>query len=432
MILTDVTFPGTQPLDELERFVHQQEEGLGPLVNLGNAGPDSVLTFNMSSPPPATFVILRATPGGHTPVVNGFRLVCQGNCLVAGQLMGVAALRSGTDKPTMPSTMPGSTQELVLNAELPAVLMFKGIILDAAAAHDVPPAIMAAIGSVESRWGTSALMQPNGPTGTGDRTPRNPKPPLRPGSMPTDGLGFGRGLMQIDWDSHPFARTGDWRNAEANISFACGLLAANRDRFRTQLQMSADHALLAAIAAYNAGFGGASKRIKSLGLKAALAPPSYGAKVLARVEFFRSNGFGGDQAPATLTATVATVPGGGPFLAPHPETFLTQSVPNGECVAFVRKACNAPHTSAWRQGEAVRNNPSVRAGTAIATFDSDGRYGNHTDGRSHAAIYLRQNDEGLLVLDQWRRPQVQPVHERRIRFGGERPVNDGDAFFVIE
>ena len=44
---------------------------------------------------------------------------------------------------------------------------------------------------------------------------------------------------------------------------------------------------------------------------------------------------------------------------------------------------------------------ALRPGTAIATFDPDGRYGNHTDGRSHAAIYLGQDATGIRVIDQW-------------------------------
>jgi len=31
-------------------------------------------------------------------------------------------------------------------------------------------------------------------------------------------------------------------------------------------------------------------------------------------------------------------------------------------------------------------NMTILPGTAIATIDDDGRYGNHTDGRSHAAF----------------------------------------------
>lgn len=430
MILTDVTFPGAGSLSDLEQFADQQEENLGPLVNLGNAGTDSVLTFDMDDASPAEPVILRMTAGGMTPAVDGFRLVCQGNCMVAGQLTGVAALRSADAKPALPAAGPGSALEQSLRGELPAAVEFRALILQSAAAWNVPSAVVAAIGSVESGWGTSALMQPNGTGGTGDRTPRTPAPPLRPGSMPTDGLGFGRGLMQIDWDSHPFARTGAWQDAAANIDFACGLLAADRDRFAAQLGLAGDEAVMAAVAAYNAGFSGASKLIKDQGLKAAFASGSYGEKVLKRISFFDANGFGTSATPA-FSGLVA-IPGAGPFVAVNPQRFLTQSVGDGECVAFVRAASGAPHTSAWRQGRAVKGHHALAAGTAIATFDPSGRYGNHTDGRSHAAIYLRQDNASLVVLDQWRRPKVQAVHERNINFGGATPVNDGDAFFVIQ
>jgi hypothetical protein len=222
VLTTATTIAGTSTLSELESFIDQNEEVLGPLVDLGNAGPNSVLTFDQSDPPPQQFVILRATlPGGITPVVPGYSLVCQGNCLVGGVLTGVAALRSDADKPSLPSLKPVSAQEQAVMGELPAALALKDVITQAAAGKNLPPAIVAAIGSVESAWGTSVLMQPNGPAGTGDRAPRPPNPPLRPGSMPTDGLGFGRGLMQIDWDAHDFARTGNWRDASANIAFSC-------------------------------------------------------------------------------------------------------------------------------------------------------------------------------------------------------------------
>jgi hypothetical protein len=68
---------------------------------------------------------------------------------------------------------------------------------------------------------------------------------------------------------------------------------------------------------------------------------------------------------------------------------------------------------------------------AIATFDPNGRYGNHTDGRSHAAILIATQSDGLRAIDQW---VGQPVHNRLIRFkdGEGDPVNDGDAYYVIE
>ncbi len=70
-------------------------------------------------------------------------------------------------------------------------------------------------------------------------------------------------------------------------------------------------------------------------------------------------------------------------------------------------------------------------GTAIATFDTDGTYGNHTDGRSHAAICHEELPEGLLVWDQWFK---HPVAPRLIRFknGSGLACDDGDQFYVIE
>ena len=116
------------------------------------------------------------------------------------------------------------------------------------------------------------------------------------------------------------------------------------------------------------------------------------------------------------------------YIAQAPEAYLDQVVGNGQCVAYVQKAANAPHTSHWQQGTRAKGETSLKRGIAIATFDPNGRYGNHTDGRSHAAIYLSQNEHGLMVIDQW---VGQPVHQRLIRFGGATPVNDGNKFYVI-
>lgn len=89
------------------------------------------------------------------------------------------------------------------------------------------------------------------------------------------------------------------------------------------------------------------------------------------------------------------------YIAATPRAYIGQSVGSGQCVAFTQKAANMPRTAAWRRGALVKGNTSITPGTAIATFDVDGRYGNHTDGRSHAAIYLGQDENGIKVLDQW-------------------------------
>ena len=118
--------------------------------------------------------------------------------------------------------------------------------------------------------------------------------------------------------------------------------------------------------------------------------------------------------------------------AEHPEAYAGQVIGNGHCVAFVRQASFAPHTSEWRRGPLVRTwaRTDDAKGTAIATFDVNGRYGNHTDGRSHAAILVAVLPEGLQVWDQW---TGRPVNQRVIRFrGGQgQAVDDGDAYHVI-
>lgn len=116
-----------------------------------------------------------------------------------------------------------------------------------------------------------------------------------------------------------------------------------------------------------------------------------------------------------------------------------QSIGNGECVPLVQQATGAPATSRWHRGSAVKGNTVIAPGTAIATFDGDGRYGNHTDGRSHAAIYLGQDARGIHVIDQWNwRKNGRVVghrspHDRTIFFDPHRrPVDNGDAYYVIE
>lgn len=118
-----------------------------------------------------------------------------------------------------------------------------------------------------------------------------------------------------------------------------------------------------------------------------------------------------------------------PFVADHPMQYLHQVVGDGHCVALVQEAAGAPATTHWRCGAKVTDD--VPRGTAIATFDPDGRYGNHVDGRSHAAILLASRADGLRVLDQW---TGQPTDVRTIAFrnGAGDAANDGDQFHVVE
>jgi hypothetical protein len=124
---------------------------------------------------------------------------------------------------------------------------------------------------------------------------------------------------------------------------------------------------------------------------------------------------------------------GGPYIAARPEVFEGRVIGAGYCVDFVKTAAGVPRTAAWQEGAQVRGNPHIVPGTAIATFESDGRY--TSESGNHAAIYLYQDDRGIWVYDQWR---GQPVHKRLIRFEGGSggkwgsKSNDGRRFAVID
>ena len=95
-----------------------------------------------------------------------------------------------------------------------------------------------------------------------------------------------------------------------------------------------------------------------------------------------------------------------------------------ECVAVVKYFAKAPQTIIWKKGAKVKGNNNIQPGTAIATFDKNGRY------YGHAAIYINQTTIGINVYDQWNR---RPLNDRVIEFKGMGYVsNDGDQFYVIE
>lgn len=118
----------------------------------------------------------------------------------------------------------------------------------------------------------------------------------------------------------------------------------------------------------------------------------------------------------------------GPYLCHTPSQYEGRVVGDGACVALVAQCFGAPDSSRWKEGKRVKG-ASVFPGTAIATF-VDGRYPQGPAGQ-HAAIYIEQDTDGIVVWDQW---PGQPIQRRKILFrGGEGPrFTDGDAFSVIE
>lgn len=118
-----------------------------------------------------------------------------------------------------------------------------------------------------------------------------------------------------------------------------------------------------------------------------------------------------------------------PFIATNCEQYAGQVVGSGHCVALVREASGAPHTSKWRRGDPVLGS-LVAPGTAIATFEPNGRYGNHTDGRSHAAILVEDLGSALLVWDQWlgRATRQRTIRDKR---GEGSAVDDASRYHLI-
>ncbi len=162
---------------------------------------------------------------------------------------------------------------------------YKDIIYKISTEYEIPPSIIAGIGSRESGWGLR--LRPPGPSGTGDFVERSFPRGLRKGPLPPDGLGFGRGLMQIDFDYHQFARKGNWQDPAENISYGVSLLK----KYIKYLSRYSD-SRRAGIAAYNAGPGMVSRAIKKgIDPDYYTSGGDYSIDILKRAEFFKSRGW---------------------------------------------------------------------------------------------------------------------------------------------
>ena len=118
----------------------------------------------------------------------------------------------------------------------------------------------------------------------------------------------------------------------------------------------------------------------------------------------------------------------GPY-ASHPAA-NTRSNPDycGQCVSYVSTVCPTipVSTSSWKKGVQVKGNTTIAEGTAIATFNAQGKY------QGHAAIYVSQDQEGITVYDQWITGSGKAIGQRKLRFGAHGVSNNGDGFHVVE
>jgi hypothetical protein len=180
--------------------------------------------------------------------------------------------------------------EIHLEGQLELADEYREIIMGTCGKHCLKPSIIAAIISRESQWGIA--LHPPGPAGTGDFAERKNRKPWRPGPKPPDGKGFGRGLMQVDFDSHEFARKGNWWDPLQNIDYGCGVLSDMIKYLGPRIIENGEKLLRAAIAAYNCGPGNVRKAVRSgFDVDFYTTGKNYSKDILERADFFKAKGW---------------------------------------------------------------------------------------------------------------------------------------------
>jgi hypothetical protein len=87
-------------------------------------------------------------------------------------------------------------------------------------------------------------------------------------------------------------------------------------------------------------------------------------------------------------------------------------------------------TTTWRAGAWVMEAGStIQRGTAIATFDQNGRFPQHRTGQ-HAALVLSVMPSGIWVVDQWKNDPTKPkISKRLIRIPPPHHQRNPDGSF---
>lgn len=208
---------------------------------------------------------------------------------IVGALTWAALLQTPTPDPQAVFETTFAPANASLVKQLEAAMPYKGAIDEGASRYELQPALIGGIGSRESQWGLA--LSPVGPAGTGDFAKRGFPTQFRSGPLPPDG-GFGRGLMQIDFDAHPFARTGNWKDPRENILYGCSVLNDCRSFLQRKTNLQGRALLQAAVAAYNCGPGNVLTAIRDgRSVDFYTAGRDYSADTLNRAGFFQMHGW---------------------------------------------------------------------------------------------------------------------------------------------
>jgi hypothetical protein len=105
-----------------------------------------------------------------------------------------------------------------------------------------------------------------------------------------------------------------------------------------------------------------------------------------------------------------------------------------QCVGLVKTYSKCGATSTWKEGALVKDSPELAKGTAIATFNEDGKYASKPSG-NHACFFIEFVGElGFRVLEQHVKPHPELIQKRLIRYQiGEHinPCDDANAYSII-
>jgi hypothetical protein len=208
---------------------------------------------------------------------------------VVGPLTWAALLGTRPPDPAGTFWTTYAKEDASLLGQLKEAKKYRTLIDEAATGYSIPPCLIGGIGSRESNWGL--ILKPKGPAGTGDFIKRGPRGD-RTRPLPPDGGGFGRGLMQVDYDAHPFAQGEDWKDPGKNIMYGCKVLADSRAFIQRKTGLQGKELLRAALAAYNCGPGNALAAIRdALDVDFYTAGRDYSRDVLSRAGWFQLQGW---------------------------------------------------------------------------------------------------------------------------------------------
>lgn len=90
---TTVGIGKAKSLSDLNVFVGEQEDDLGPLTSIDNDGNQTLLTFDTDPPSPPNHAVIAADSGGQPVIPTGSTQVCRGTVFIAGVLTPSTASR---------------------------------------------------------------------------------------------------------------------------------------------------------------------------------------------------------------------------------------------------------------------------------------------------------------------------------------------------